>query len=262
MKICIPTYNRTHILKERSLKFLESYNVDKNIIDVFVGTEEEKIEYQKVIGDYNFIIHGQIGMGPVRNFIRHHYKYNTEERYVLCMDDDIEKLTTITSDITDFEGYCMSMFKFAEDKSLCFWGICPFDNTFWLRDSISVNNRYICGGFHGIVIRRDRHDIYTDLDHGEDIQFTLEHFLRDGGVVRDNRYGLKTDYYSTDGGMHDINGGTKKRLLEQHEASMYIKERYGDMVELKKQEKLKKTKLPGDLDWVYNIKFNYRYKNI
>jgi hypothetical protein len=258
MKICIPSYNRINILKEKTLKFLDDNNVDKTKIDIFLGTEEEKIQYHKIIGDYNFIIHGQNGIGAVRNYIRHHYKYKTDERYVLYMDDDIEALKTITNDVIDFEKYCMSMFEFTETKSLSLWGVYPINNPFFMKDNITVNNRYIIGCFCGEVIRRDRHDIYTDLDHGEDIQFSLEYFLRDSGVVRDNKVCIKTKYYG-DGGINDSYNGLHKRLLDQTKSSIYIKERYVDMVELKKKTNVNKKKIKN-LECVYDIRFNYRYK--
>ena len=39
--ICIPSYKRPEILKEKTLKMLQSHNIDPNIIYIFVADIEE-----------------------------------------------------------------------------------------------------------------------------------------------------------------------------------------------------------------------------
>lgn len=259
-KIAIPTYNRLNEISNKTLKFLNNHNIDKSMVDIFIGTEEEKIEYEKVIGEYNFILHGQCGIGAVRNYIRHHYKYKTDEKYILYLDDDIDDVILKNKEEEfNLYDYCLSMFKKTDEELLSLWGIAPYENDFWLKENITKNNRYIIGAFCGEVIRRDRHDIYTDLDHGEDIQFSLEYFIRDGGVLRDNSKGLKTKYFAG-GGIVNSYKSLYNRLLDMTESSLYINNRYGDMVSLKKKTSLRKKKLPFKLEYILDIRFNNYYK--
>ena len=89
--------------------------------------------------------------------------------------------------------------------------------------------KYVCGAFCGEIIDRDKHQIHCDVDHFEDFQFTMEHFLRDGGVVRFNGIGLKTKYFETKGGICESLGGLDNRKKQMDENAIYMKERYGDM---------------------------------
>ena len=56
-EIAIPSYNRKHIIKERSIKLLESYNFPKEKVKIFLRDEEQLEMYKETIGeDYTYIL--------------------------------------------------------------------------------------------------------------------------------------------------------------------------------------------------------------
>tara|TARA_R110000851_G_scaffold320815_1_gene485872 strand:+ start:295 stop:1062 length:768 start_codon:yes stop_codon:yes gene_type:complete len=230
-KIVIPSYQRPQIFKDKTLALLKKYKIPIDNIDLLLGTPEEGQEYRKVLGNgfaTNFIYHGQKGIGAVRNFIKWYYKYQTNIKYVIYLDDDIEDILDWDKPIENFESFIENMFYETETKGLNLWGVSAFHNPFFLKKTITTNLKYICGAFNGEIIDRTKHDIYTEYDHFEDFAFTCEHYIRDGGVVRNNGVCIKTKYFSP-GGICASYGGLENRKKDMEEASKHFKWRYGNM---------------------------------
>jgi hypothetical protein len=119
-----------------------------------------------------------------------------------------------------------------------------------MSDTITTNLKYIIGAFNGLVKPSEGNLIETDIDHGEDIQYTLEHFLQDGGVVRFNNYCLNTKYYREEGGMCCDMGGQEKRNENAKESLTYLENEYPGM-----------GKLIQKKNGMYDFRFNSRFKN-
>ena len=97
--------------------------------------------------------------------------------------------------LEDLHGFVKKAFAITKSSKLNLWGISPFHNTFYLKDSITTTLKYIAGCCCGEIIDRNKHDIYTDVDHAEDFLFTMEHFIRDNGVIRFNKIAIITKYF-------------------------------------------------------------------
>ena len=69
--ICIPSYQRAHILKNHTLLTLKRRNISHEKIYVFVANELEKKKYASVLDakTYNSIVVGKKGIGHQRIFI-------------------------------------------------------------------------------------------------------------------------------------------------------------------------------------------------
>jgi len=248
-RIIIPTYKRANILWDNTLSFLKKYKIPNNKIDILISTKKEADYYKTIIGHkYNFIYHGQTGIGAVRNFIRHYYKYKTDLEYVLYIDDDIKGINKIDKPIEDLDSFIKNMFEKTKQLNFNLWGICAYDNPFFMKKSITTNLKYICGNFCGEIIDRNKHDIYTDFDHFEDFAFSCEHFIRDGGVVRNNEYCVITKYFAI-GGIVESYGGLENRKKDMEEASIHFVDKYQGMC----RRILKK--------YGYDIRLNHNYKN-
>jgi len=249
-RIVIPSYQRPQILKDKSLALLKHHKIPIDKIDVLLGTEEEGQMYREVLGNgyaKNFIYHGQKGIGSVRNWIRWYYKYESNIKYVVYMDDDIQQILDWQTPVKDIEELIVDMFYETEIKKLNLWGLSPFSNPFFMKKTITTNLRYICGAVCGELIDRDKHDIYVDTDHGEDFQFSMEYFLRDGGVVRNNGVCIVTKYFG-DGGINESYGGLEERKKDMKVACLYLKERYGNMCRVIEKK------------YGYDIRLNGHYK--
>ena len=234
-RIVIPTYKRPHILKDKTLKLLDSHNIPPERIDILIATPKEGKEYKLVLPEkyHNRIIyHYQKGIGAVRNFIQSYYKYETKEKYLVSIDDDINKILDWDIPIKNLDEFIVDMFYETEVRKLCLWGVSAYHNTFFMKKDISTNLKYICGAFNGTIIDRSKSDIQTEFDHFEDMCFSCEYFLRDGGVVRNNGVSLITKYFEEKGGICESYGGLEERKKDMALASNDVKDRYGDMVRI------------------------------
>ena len=238
-RIVIPSYQRPQILKDKSLALLKKHKIPIDKIDVLLSTEEEGQEYRQVLANgyaKNFIYHGQKGIGAVRNWIRWYYKYQTNVKYVVYMDDDIQDILDWQTPIASLETMIVDMFYETETKKLNLWGISPFHNPFFMKKTITTNLRYICGAVCGEIIDRSKHDIYTEFDHYED-----------GGVVRNNGICIITKYFG-EGGINASYNGLDNRKKDMELASEHFKWRYGDMCRIIKKK------------YGYDIRLNGKFK--
>ena len=91
----------------------------------------------------------------------------------------------------------------------------------------------------------------TVIEHGEDYEFTIKHFLADGGVVRFNNYCINTKYYRTEGGICQDLGGIEKRNENAKESITYLENEYPGM-----------GKMIQKKNGMYDFRFNSYYKGI
>ena len=238
VKIVIPSFKRAKILQDNTLLLLKNHNVPKKMIDIVVETEEMKEGYKGLLGNYNIIVSNTKGICEKRNFVRDYYRNFTDYKYIFSIDDDIEQVRTIKDECPNILSIIAKGFEGCEAAGLNLWGINELHNTFYMKGSkeITTNLKYISGAFQGIIIDREKPQLYCDIDHGEDYQFSMEHFLRDGGVYRMNHYYLKTKYFITEGGICESMGGKIPRIENMNKNSEYLVERYGNMCKIKEAQ--------------------------
>ena len=235
MKIVIPSYRRQNILKEKTLKLLENHNIPKSCIDIIVESKDAKKEYRKVIGkEYKIIISDTKGICEKRNFIRYYYRHETKENKILCIDDDIIDIQSLYNGV-DIKELFVRGFEFAKKCGACIWGINHLHNHHFMKKQKPIVTRlnYIQGGFCGIYIDRTKEPIYADIDHYEDFQFSCEHYLRDGAILKLNHYYIITDYTEETGGIAESLGGKKNRIINAKENLKYMMLNYAPMVKIK-----------------------------
>ena len=242
IEIAIPTYNRPHKLISTTLKLLEE--VPNDIIKIYVENEEQYLIYQEHLTyDYEIIITNTQGIGEKRNWIKHH----TTAKYLLQIDDDIYA-------IKDWNGISLSServydlikrgFEETEKAGLHLWGICCYANAFYMKNTITTNLKFICGGFHGTITDKI---IDTPIDTFEDYWNTCSYFREDGGVLRLNGYGLKTKTFTEKGGLQSVYSSTE-RLLQEAENATKVKEEFKNMVSIIKKKR------------GIDLRLNYNYK--
>ena len=89
-KICIPSYKRPQIIKDRTLKLLERLGIPNEGIDIIVETEPMAQDYNEILDNkYNIIVSNTNGIKDKRNFVRTYYQNKTSLEYLICIDDDI-----------------------------------------------------------------------------------------------------------------------------------------------------------------------------
>lgn len=252
-EIAIPSFKRPNELREKTLKLLETHNIDRSLIKIFLRDEEELKSYNYIAPNYNYVLTGCKSICEVRNHLKYYYYEEcTDVDYVLYIDDDIDDIyeyvnPKLARPIQNLEKFIIEAFTITDKENLSLWGIAGLTNPFFMKDSYSKSLKYIMGGFSGEVIRRDRDMILCDFDHFEDVQFSCEYFLRDGGVIRFQNIGLKTVYFG-DGGINETYGGKENRLNALKDLAYEFCERYGDMCRAIQRH------------WGYMVELNWRYK--
>jgi len=254
-EIAIPSYNRADIIRERTIKLLLKYSINPKRIRIFLETEAFKEEYVKSIGnDYNYTITGQKGILATRNFLRTYYHEEVDDCYkgVLFMDDDIESFSELIDNkivpVKDFDTTLNYMFNTTKKLGFRLFAPSAYNNHFFMKDKVSTSLKYCIGAFQGLIIDKEKPYIHTCLSHFEDFLFTIEHFIEDGGVVRFEKYSIKTKYFELQGGICGSMGGMANRQLDMTENAKYMVENYPGMCSIKNKK------------WGADLRLNFRYK--
>jgi hypothetical protein len=254
-EIAIPSFKRAHILQNKTLNLLNRHGIPKHLIKIFVRDKDELASYLHTIGDsYHFVINDAKSIGEVRNHLKYYYREETNIDWVLYIDDDIDEIYQYINDkeikvIENLEKRIMYNFMRAEEEGARLWGVGPLSNPFFMSNKETTNLKYIIGAFSGEIIDRSKEMILCDTDHGEDFQFSMEYYLRDGCVLRFNDIAIKTKYFG-DGGINESYGGKANRLAACEGAMKYLEDRYGDMCKAIQKK------------WGWDLRLNYRYNNI
>ena len=237
-QIAIPSYKRANTLKEKTLALLTRHDVNPDLVTVFVANDDEHKSYSEALKDtpYKNIVVGQVGMGAIRRFIQKHYAEGT---YVMNFDDDIQECYKKIDDktmlpVTDLkQEVIVRGFTACEENDAKLFGIYAAANPMFMKNRIAVGIYYCIGSCWGLVTRHDE-DLSVQLDDKEDFERTLQHYVKDGKVVRLDDITVKSKYYTEEGGMQVTR--TTDRILKSAEnlverfpglCTMYIRETTG-----------------------------------
>jgi hypothetical protein len=259
--VCIPSYKRSQICNEKTLKTLKKMNIPSSKIYVYLANKEEEIEYEKVLDKklYNKLVVGIKGLVPQRQFIMEQWP---EGKHIVFFDDDVGSIDLSMSKI--FKGKSLDFFfkyAFKECKKMksFMWGVYPVFNPFFrkARDELSTCLNYIVGAFYGIINRPNLKSIQLTLtkENGqkEDVERTIKYFIEDGIVLRFNKIGFETKYYGKSGGL----GTFEARLKPMLEASKLLKKTYPEYGEISTKKngmtEFRLKKIPSNLDLSQNV---------
>ena len=161
-KVAIPSYKREKILLQKSLPTLLNGKVNAANIYIFVANLQEKRIYEEVIPKkmYNSIIVGKKGIANQRIFIRNYFN---QGEYIVSIDDDIEKVLKFVNEkqlskISNLDSFFKKAYKYLKKQNAYIWGIYPVSNPFFMRNgpAISTDLRFLIGGLHGYIVRKDK----------------------------------------------------------------------------------------------------------
>lgn len=227
-KVAIPSYKRAETLKEKTLSLLTRHNIDPEKVTIFVADEDEKQKYQQTLKDtpYNNIVVGIVGMGAIRRFIQNYYPEGT---YVMNFDDDLSECMKKIDDKTMVpvdnleEEVILKGFKACEEHGSYLFGVYAAANPMFMNLRTSVGLYYCIGSCWGLITRHDK-ELSVTLDDKEDFERTLQHYVKDGKVVRLDNITVKSKYYTEDGGMQVTR--TTDRI---YDSAVNLTERFPDL---------------------------------
>jgi hypothetical protein len=227
-KIAIPSYKRPETIKKKTLKVLESYNIDPSRITIFVADESEYEAYKFSLKDtpYQNIVVGVPTIGAQRNFIERWYPEGTK---LMMFDDDIEEVQKKISEqklgrIDNLEEeVIIKGFEECEKVGAKTFGIYAASNAYFMKERVYTKLCYIIASMFGVIVEH-HDDLIRVTNHGEDYEYSIRQYVRNGAVVRFDNYTVKSNYYKEDGGLQTIR--TKEYV---HESIKKIAEMYPDL---------------------------------
>lgn len=230
IKIAIPSYNRVDNITKKTLAFLSRYNYPKELIYIFVHSEEQKEEYETKLPKelYGHIIstNQPKGIMNVRNYV---VDYFDEDDKFISMDDDLITINRINEGklcpIDNFNEVIEKGFQLCEEHGYTLWGLYPTANAFYMKskNEYTIDLRFISGGFMGIINKK-RH---VHLNWKEDYELSIQAYNQDGGVIRFNHIAVKSDLYTKTGG---IGLNQKERMDDYKEAGEWLINKYPSLV--------------------------------
>lgn len=237
--IAIPSYKRPETIKKKTLRVLESYNIDPSRITIFVADQNELASYQKSLEDtpYKNIVVGVHTIGAQRNFIEKYYPEGTK---LIMFDDDVEEVQKKISEqklgrLEDIEkNFIIRGFEECEKVGAKTFGIYAASNAYFMKDRVYTKLCYIIASMFGVIVEHSE-DLERVTNHGEDYEYSIRQYIRNGAVVRFDNYTVKSNYYKEDGGLQTIR--TKEYVYESIKkiadlfpdfCTMYIRESTGN----------------------------------
>jgi hypothetical protein len=238
-KIAIPSYKRPETIKKKTLKVLESYNINPSRITIFVADEDELVKYKESLKDtpYQNIVVGVHTIGAQRNFIEKYYPEGTK---LVMFDDDVEEVQRKISEqklgrLEDLENeFIIKGFEECEKVGAKTFGIYAASNAYFMKERVYTKLCYVIASMFGVIVE---HDPFLErvTNHGEDYEYSIRQYVKNGAVVRFDYLTVKSNYYKEDGGLQTIR--TKEYVYESIKkiaelfpdlCTMYIRESTGN----------------------------------
>jgi len=229
-KICIPSYGRENLIHQKTLRFLSDIRYPKDLIYIFVASQEEKNKYESVSQGYQIVL-GVPGLRDQRNFIS---DWLQEDEIYISMDDDIDGIKSEKS----FLELIVDAKLLLGTRRGGLWGILPKDDARCFKPDTTSHLSFIIGAF---FVCRNHKEIRLLNLVAHDYELSIRYFLKYGAVFRYRGAGLKTKYLGTCAGQ----GG---RLERKARAVQFLLETFPDLCRFRD----KKGEPDILLNWRYN----------
>lgn len=246
--IAIPSFKRENIIKDKTLKTLQKNNISSKRIYIFVSDQLEYDIYNIAIPKkhYNKLIIGKRGLKNQRNFISNYFKEGTN---IVQLDDDIDDVVEIVNNsnltpktktnrnfrkqnklkpITDLDKFIKDAFKICKEKKIYLWGVYPIANPYFMTLSMDTKLNFIVGPFWGMINRHSK-DLKQTINEKENVERTLQFYIKDKAVLRFNYISIITKYYKNKGGMQ-FNGIDRK--FESLKSVKYLHNKYPSLTKI------------------------------
>jgi hypothetical protein len=175
--VAIPSYQRAHTLKAKTLKYLQEEGFPKEIIYIFV-VEEELEEYKRVLDpdSYGKLVVGVPTIGAQRQFIQ---SYFPDGQWLFCMDDDVKRVKFLKP--MPLLTLVKRMFQITVEENLHIWSIQATNNLYFCQDKVMIGKQMCIGCCFGMINKRFD---YPPISSQEDKFRTLTFYKMDGATVR------------------------------------------------------------------------------
>lgn len=233
--VAIPSYGRREILRDKTLATLVRGGVDATRVHVFVASEAEAHAYRECLdrASYGKIVVGVKGIRAQREFISRYFR---EGQRIVSIDDDVSEVLVLREGaakarpMRDLDAFFSEAFEELSRRKLFLWGVYPTPNEFYMKGQAPVTTklRFVIGTLYGFVNRKSM-IARSPIEEKEDVENSIVHYLKDGGVLRYNRVCFKTKFKNEKGGL----GGLEGRLAANERAAAYLHAKYPELTRVK-----------------------------
>ena len=219
IKYVIPSYLRCDKLKDLTLEFLIDQDINLQDCYVFLRDDDPDLENYGEL-PINHIITDTKGIGATHDEIT---SYFDEGDYLVELDDDIKKIIdTDRKPITNFKEIVNTMFLKLEENKLSYGGTYSVPNPMFMSgvNEYTTDLRYMLGA---IRFRINRKDMIVETNYAEDFENCIIHYIRDGGILKNNWIAPVTKNYSIGGC-----DGSGRNIETEKADKQYLSDKYPD----------------------------------
>ena len=225
-KFIIPSYQRYIKLKSLSLHYLDKQGIPKDIIYIFVRTDDPEVHLYRLLNlqGYNIIETTVQGIGKTHNAIT---EYFNEDEWIIELDDDlIDVVDKNRQSIDSLTHELNMMIDVMDDMNINYGGFYQVANPLFMSqmNKYTFDLKYILGIFR---IRRIKKDIILYTNFAEDFENAILHYLRDGKILKNNWLCGKTKNYASGG----CKGDGRNNITEKKDKE-YIANKYPELATL------------------------------
>tara|TARA_R110001592_G_scaffold61932_2_gene189275 strand:- start:1435 stop:2160 length:726 start_codon:yes stop_codon:yes gene_type:complete len=195
IKYIIPSFQRCYKFTELTYQFLQDQDIDLQDVWLILREDDPQLDLYGML-PVNHLITDTKGIGMTHNEIT---SYFDEGDYLVELDDDLKKIIDINrKPITNFKEVCKTMFTNLESKKLSFGGTYSVANPMFMKGckEYTTDLRYCLGC---VRFRINRKDIILHTNYAEDFENCILHYLRDGGILKNNWISPVTKNYAPGG---------------------------------------------------------------
>jgi len=225
IKYVIPSYNRYDKLKDLTLEFLIDQDINLQDCYVFLRDDDPDLENYGEL-PINHIITDTKGIGMTHNEIT---SYFDEGDYLVEIDDDLKHIIdTDRKRITNFKEIVNNMFHKLEENKLSYGGTYSVPNPMFMKGckEYTTDLKYCLGC---IRFRINRKDMIVETNYAEDFENCIIHYIRDGGILKNNWIAPVTKNYSADGSGCDGDG---RNIETEKKDKEYLANKYHEYTTL------------------------------
>jgi hypothetical protein len=224
--VAVVTYNRVEWCHKKTLTMLKENKIPSNRIYLIVHTEEQKKMYEVIPKDLykEILVTNKQGrwIGQV-NWVM---DYFDKGQRILRLDDDITGIYKLQGEkIVKTKTLASIMdkgFSLCQENGFKLWGLYPSPNAYYMKQKppYTMDLRFIVGPLMGIINEKIHMD--TKLNIKGDYDYTLQSYIKNGGVIRFNNIAFKYDIAKKD----------PQRLEKYNKDNQYLIKKYPDYVRL------------------------------
>tara|TARA_R110000772_G_scaffold132660_1_gene241144 strand:+ start:75 stop:830 length:756 start_codon:yes stop_codon:yes gene_type:complete len=218
MKFVIPSFQRSKILKEKTLKYLDEMKVDRRDVYVFIREDDNDWEGYASLSGINLETIDIKGIGATHNYITEHFE---ADEFIVEIDDDLEYIVdNERKPIEDFIGLCKEMKEKMEEVGCSYGGTYSVANPMFMSkcERFTTKLSYMLGCLRFRFIRKD---IKVETNYAEDMENCILHFMRDKKILKNNWIAPKTKNYADGGCNGDGRGFESEKTDKKYLADKY-----------------------------------------